>query len=82
MEEESGPHHHKFHRSQSIRLPVDCSKDSSRNLAATPRTVRRRLNLVKFSGPEENTMRRAISRDCVSYSAWSISGSSDHTFDA
>ena len=82
MEEESSLYCHEFNKSQSIRLPVDCSKDYSGNLAATPRTVRSRLNLVKFSGPEENTMRRAISRDCVSYSAWSISGPSDHTFDA
>jgi len=69
MEEESGPYLHIFNKSQSIRLPVECSRDSSGNLAATPRTVRRRLNQVKFSGPEEKTIRRAMSRDCVSYGA-------------
>jgi len=37
---------------------------------------------VKFSGPEENTMRCTISRDCVSYSAWSISDTSGHASDA
>jgi len=40
--------------------------------------VEGRLNLVKFSGPEENTMRRAMSRDCASYDAWSISDTSGH----
>jgi len=82
MEEESIPYCHKFNRSQFIRLPVDCSKDSSGNLAATPRTVRRRLIQVRFSGSEENTMRRAMSRDCVSCSAWSISDTSGHALDA
>jgi len=37
---------------------------------------------VKFSGPEENTMRRTISRDCISYGAWSISDTSGHALNA
>jgi len=37
---------------------------------------------MKFSGPEENTMRRAISRDCVSYGVWSLSDTSGNAFDA
>jgi len=37
---------------------------------------------VRFSGPEENTMRRAMSRDHVSYGAWSMSDTSGHVLDA
>jgi len=44
--------------------------------------VRRRLTQVRFSGPEENTLRRAMSRDCVSYGAWSVSDTSGHALDA
>ena len=65
----------------SIRLPVDrhyLSRGSRQNFAASPGMVEGRLNLVKFSGPEENTMRRAMSRDCASYDAWSISDTSGH----
>jgi len=43
MEEESKPYCHKFNRSQSNRLPVDCLKDSSGNLAATPAVSTGRL---------------------------------------
>jgi len=32
MEEESKPYRHKFNRSRSIRLPVDCLKDSIGNI--------------------------------------------------
>jgi len=38
--------------------------------------------IKKFSGPEENTVRRAMSRDCVSNCAWSISDTSGHVLDA
>jgi len=41
-----------------------------------------RLIQVRFFGPEENTMRRAMSRDHVSYVAWSISDTSGHALDA
>jgi len=37
---------------------------------------------VRFSGLEEKTMRRAMSRDYVSYRARSISDSSGHALDA
>jgi len=49
MEEESKPYCHKFNRSQSNRLPVDCLKDSSGNLAATPAVARGRL--TRMSSP-------------------------------
>jgi len=45
VEEESSPHCHIFNRSQSIRLPVDCLRDSSGHLVATPRLVRRGLTV-------------------------------------
>jgi len=44
MKEESKPCYHQFNWSQSNRLPVDCLKDSSGNLAATPRMVGRKTN--------------------------------------
>jgi len=37
---------------------------------------------VKISEPEENKIRRVISRDCVSYSARSITDTSGHASDA
>jgi len=37
---------------------------------------------VRFSGAEENTMRRAMPRDHVSYGAWSMSDTSGHAIDA
>jgi len=43
MEEESSPYCHNFNSSQSNSLPVDCTRDSSGNLAATSRLVRGRL---------------------------------------
>jgi len=45
MEEESSPYCHIFSRSQSIRLPVDCLKDSSGNLVVASRLVRRGLTI-------------------------------------
>ena len=43
MEEESKPYCNKFNKSQSNRIPVDCLKDASGNLAATLAVARGRL---------------------------------------
>jgi len=87
MEEESSPYCHKFSRSQSIRLPVDCLKTPAGILLLLLGWSREdwlsgsdRSGFVNLSGISSHVAR--CGRERYRVFAWLNSDTSGHTLDA